>query len=102
MTVARLRLASVLVVVARWSTDLDVIFISGVYCTAMIEDGYIESFSEKNIKQRKSRLKPGEGRGSNEVVTCFYVFYTKYSLTKNNVQSQREPAFVKSEVITMD
>ena len=38
MTAARLRLASVLVVVARWSTDLDVIFISGVRCTAMIED----------------------------------------------------------------
>ena len=31
MTATRLRLASVLVVVARWSTDLDVIFIiSGV------------------------------------------------------------------------
>ena len=38
MTAARLRLASVLVVVARWSTDLDVIFISGVRCTTMIED----------------------------------------------------------------
>ena len=38
MTAARLRLASVLVVVARWSMDLDVIFISGVRCTAMIED----------------------------------------------------------------
>ena len=38
MTAARLRLASVLVVVARRSTDLDVIFISGVRCTAMIED----------------------------------------------------------------
>ena len=39
MTVARLRLASVLVVAARWSTDLDVIFvISDVRCTAMIED----------------------------------------------------------------
>ena len=39
MTAARLRLASVLVVVARWSTDLDVIFIiSGIRCTAMIED----------------------------------------------------------------
>ena len=38
MMAARLRLASVLVVVARWSTDLDVIFISGVRCTAMIED----------------------------------------------------------------
>ena len=37
MTAVRLRLASVLVVVARWSTDLDVIFISGVRCTAMIE-----------------------------------------------------------------
>ena len=40
MTAARLRLASVLVVVARWSTDLDVIFIIfGIRCTAMIEDG---------------------------------------------------------------
>ena len=38
MTTARLRLASVLVVVARWSTDLDVIFISGVRCTAKIEN----------------------------------------------------------------
>ena len=39
MTAARLRLASVLVIVARWSTDLDVIFIiSGVHCTATIEN----------------------------------------------------------------
>ena len=38
MTAARLRLASALVVVARWSTDLGVIFISGVRCTAIIED----------------------------------------------------------------
>ena len=39
MTAARLRLAVVLVVVTRWSTDLDVIFIiSDVRCTAMIED----------------------------------------------------------------
>ena len=39
MTVARLRLASVLVVVAGWSTVLDVIFIiSGVRRTAMIKD----------------------------------------------------------------
>ena len=39
MTAARLRFASVLVVVARWSTDLDVIFIiSGVRCIAMIKD----------------------------------------------------------------
>ena len=39
MTAARLRLASVLVVVARWFTDLDVIFIiSSVRCTIMIED----------------------------------------------------------------
>ena len=39
MTAARLRLASVRVVVARWCTDLDVIFIiSGVRCIAMIED----------------------------------------------------------------
>ena len=38
MTAARLWLASVLVVVARWSTNLDVIFISGIRCTAMTED----------------------------------------------------------------
>ena len=39
MTAVRLRLASVLVVVARWSTDLDVIFIiSSVLRTAMTED----------------------------------------------------------------
>ena len=39
MTAARPRLASVLVVVARWSTNLDVIFIiSDVRCTTMFED----------------------------------------------------------------
>ena len=39
MTAARLQPASVLVVIARWSTDLDVIFIIfDVRCTAMIED----------------------------------------------------------------
>ena len=39
MTAARLQLASVLVVVARWSTDLDVIFdIFSVRCTSMIEN----------------------------------------------------------------
>ena len=39
MTAARLRLASVLIVVTRWSTDLDVIFsISSFRCTTMIED----------------------------------------------------------------
>ena len=39
MTSARHRLASMLVVVARWSMNLDVIFIiSGVRCTVMIED----------------------------------------------------------------
>ena len=39
MTAARLRPASVLVVVARWSTDLDVIFIiSSVRCTTMIKN----------------------------------------------------------------
>ena len=37
MTTARLWLASVLIVVARWSTDLDVTsIISGIRCTAMI------------------------------------------------------------------
>ena len=39
MTARGLRLASLLVVVARWSMDLDVIFIiSGIRCTAMIEN----------------------------------------------------------------
>jgi hypothetical protein len=39
MMAARLWLAFVLVVVARWSTDLDVIFIIfGVCCTAITED----------------------------------------------------------------
>ena len=39
MTAARLRLASVLVVIARWSTDMVVILITSVVlCTAMIED----------------------------------------------------------------
>ena len=39
MTAAHLRVASVLVVVVRLSINLDVIFIiSGVHCTAMIED----------------------------------------------------------------
>ena len=38
MMAARLRLASVLVVVARWSTDLDVIFISNVLCTTLTID----------------------------------------------------------------
>ena len=39
MTAARLRLASVLVVVARWSTDMVVIFIiTIVLCTAIIEN----------------------------------------------------------------
>ena len=39
MTAARLQLTSVLVIVARWSMNLDVnFFISGVRCTAMFED----------------------------------------------------------------
>ena len=39
MTAARLRLAPVLVVVARWSMDMVVIFIiSVILCTAMIEN----------------------------------------------------------------
>ena len=39
MTAARLRLASMLVVVARWSMDLDVIFIiSSVRDIAMMND----------------------------------------------------------------
>ena len=42
--------ATVLVVVARWYTDLIVIFITSVVlCTAMIENELIESFSKKTI-----------------------------------------------------
>ena len=49
---ARLRLAPVFVVVARWSTDQDVIFVtSGVLSTAMTDVELIESvfFTKKNI-----------------------------------------------------
>ena len=38
MTAARLRLASVLVVIARWSTNLDAIFTSCVLCTVLKDD----------------------------------------------------------------
>ena len=38
MTAARLRLAPEIVVVARWSTDLDVIFTSSVLCTTLTVD----------------------------------------------------------------
>ena len=45
MMAARLWLASMFVVVARWSTDLDVIFIiSCVPCTTINEDEYNGSF----------------------------------------------------------
>ena len=37
-TVTRLRLAPVQVVVARWSTDLDIFFTSGVLCTTLTVD----------------------------------------------------------------
>ena len=50
MLAARLRLASVPVVIVRWSTDLDVFFIiSGVPCIVMIEDEQIESFPVKKV-----------------------------------------------------
>ena len=63
MTAARLQLASVLVVVARWSMDLDVIFISGVRCTAMIKDEYIESFLEKEEDKHNSSKKDERNTG---------------------------------------
>ena len=48
MTAARLRLAPVLVVIARWSMDMVVIFITSVVlCTDMIEGEQIGSFSQK-------------------------------------------------------
>ena len=52
MTAVCLWLASVLAVVGRWSTDLDVIFIIyDVHCTVMIEDKQIDSFlAKKAIK----------------------------------------------------
>ena len=52
MTAPRLRLGSVLVVVTRCSTNLDVIsIISGIRCTAMIEDEQIGKFlvKKKNV-----------------------------------------------------
>ena len=51
MTAARLRLDSMLVVVARWSTDLNVIFISAVRCTAM-KMNRLEVFRKKK-RERK-------------------------------------------------
>ena len=48
MTAARLRLASVLVIVARWSTNMDVFFIiSGVCCIAMMKNNRLEVFLQK-------------------------------------------------------
>ena len=48
MMTAHLRLPTVIVVVARWSTDLDVNFIiAGVCCTAMVEDEYVGGLSQK-------------------------------------------------------
>ena len=38
MTAARHQLVSVLVVVARWSTDLDVIYFTSVLCTTVTID----------------------------------------------------------------
>ena len=47
-TAGRLWLASMLVVVTRWSTDLDVIFIIfGVHCAAIIEDEWMGCFLAK-------------------------------------------------------
>lgn len=59
MMAARLRLASVFVVVARWSTDLNVIFIiSDVRCTAMIKMNRLEVFlKEKNTELNQYAIK---------------------------------------------
>ena len=55
MTVACLQLASVFLVIGRWSMDLDVIFIiSGVRCIVMIGDEYIESFHKKTFPLKQS------------------------------------------------
>ena len=48
MTVARLHLARVIVVVARWLMDLDVVFVtSSVLFVAMMFDEWIRSFHPK-------------------------------------------------------
>ena len=47
MTSACLRLASVLVVVARWHVDMDIIFIiSGICCAPMMEEEQIGCFKK--------------------------------------------------------
>ena len=57
MAAARLRLASVLVVVARWSTDLDVIFIiSGARCTTMIFSLEYARVCISYIKEERQRM----------------------------------------------
>ena len=43
MTVARVRLATVAVVFVRWCTDMYVLFL--FFCTAMLFNEYVESFS---------------------------------------------------------
>jgi hypothetical protein len=49
-----IRLAPVLVVLSWCSIDLDIIYVtSGVLCTTLIVDEYIQSFSPENKKQRK-------------------------------------------------
>ncbi|XBI09700.1 hypothetical protein VPH35_137192 [Triticum aestivum] len=47
MTAARLRLASMIVVVIRWSTDLDVFFTSSTLCTTLNRS---EIFSKKDLE----------------------------------------------------
>ena len=48
ITAAHIRLARVLVVVSRWSIDMNVIFVTScVLCTAMLFDKYIKSFPQK-------------------------------------------------------
>ena len=69
MTAARPRLASVLLLVARWSTNLNVIFItSDVRRTAMIEDESIRSFFHK-IKSTNNDIKEFTLTQSNQITS---------------------------------
>ena len=72
MTVARLRLASVLVVVVGWSADLDVIFIiSDVLCTAMTIDEQIVSFLKKTAISTRFIGKAQKGKNVQDEVPTF-------------------------------
>ena len=84
MTAARLRLASVIVVVTRWSMDLDVIFISDVRCTIMIEDEQIGSFHAKNISSMSNNYCS---------INCPFVFFLKHTSTDLDARAHTDCSF---------